>query len=325
MKYLVTGAAGFIGSSLVDFLLKQGCEVAGLDNFVTGQREFIVDALKNPKYKLFEVDLFDFEKTKDVFAKAKPDVVIHLAANADVRFGLEHPRKDLEQGTTVTFNVLESARLAGAKKIAYSSTGSVYGEPTVFPTPENCPFPIQTSLYAASKLSGEALLQAYAEGYGIKGYIFRFVSILGDRYTHGHIYDFAQKILKDPTAIEVLGNGKQRKAYLNIKDCLAAIWHILGTQNEKINIFNLGPDEHINVDESLDIITKHMGVSPERKYTGGERGWVGDSPFIFLDCSKLKNTGWSAKHNAKDSVQETLSYLLENKWVLDRRPAGETK
>ncbi len=321
MKVLVTGAAGFIGSNLVDFLLSKDCEVCGLDNFSTGQKEFLEGALKHKNFDLHEVDLFDFEHTRKIFMEFKPDTVIHLAANADVRFGLEHPRRDLEQGTIVTFNVLESARLSGAAQFAYSSTGSVYGEPEIFPTPETCPFPVQTSLYAASKLAGEALIQSYAEGYGIQGFIFRFVSILGDRYTHGHIYDFARKILASPESIEVLGNGKQKKAYLNIKDCTSAIWHLLGKCEDKINIYNLGPDEYVNVDQSLDVICKVMKVNPERKYTGGERGWIGDSPFIFLDCTKLKNTGWKAKHTVRDSVEETLNYLLKNQWVLDRRPA----
>lgn len=319
MKFLVTGAAGFIGSSLTDFLLEKGNEVCGLDNFSTGQKEFLSTAQKNQKFTLHEVDLLDFEKTCSIAKAFAPDVAVHLAANADVRFGLNHPKKDLEQGTIVTFNVLEAARLAGAKKFAYSSTGSVYGEPEQIPTPEDCPFPIQTSLYAASKVAGECLIQAYAEGYGMKGYIFRFVSILGERYTHGHVYDFAKKLLANPERIEILGNGKQRKAYLNIKDCVRAIWHVITTQNEKINIFNLGPDEYINVDQSLSLICERMKVNPERQYAGGERGWVGDNPFIFLDCTKLKNTGWKAQYSLKESVQETLEYLLKNKWVLERR------
>jgi UDP-glucose 4-epimerase len=318
-KIAITGAAGFIGSNLCDYLLSQNHEVLGLDNFSTGQKEFLVKALDNQNFKFEEVDLVDFEKTKSILTSFKPEIVFHLAANADVRFGLEHPRKDLEQGTIVTFNVLEAARLAGVKKFAYSSTGSVYGEPDVFPTPENAPFPIQTSLYAASKLAGEALIQAYAEGYGIKGYVFRFVSILGERYTHGHIFDFANKILKNSSAIEVLGDGKQQKAYLYVGDCVRALWHVVSTQNEKINVFNLGPDEYVNVDQSLDVICSVMKANPKRNYTGEKRGWIGDSPFIFLDCKKLKSTGWKAEKTIRQSVETTLKYLLENKWVLERR------
>lgn len=319
MKVLVTGAAGFIGSNLCDYLLEQSCQIIGCDNFVTGQKQFLEKAQQNKKFSFFEVDLFDLTKTKDIFSKVKPDAVIHLASNADVRFGLNHPSKDLEQGTIVTFNVLEAARLAGVKKFAFSSTGSVYGEPDVFPTPENCPFPIQTSLYAAGKVAAEALVQAYAEGYGMQGYIFRFVSILGERYTHGHIFDFANKIRANPNEIEVLGNGEQRKAYLYIGDCVRAIWHVLTKCNDKINIYNLGPEEYINVNQSLDVICKVMGASPKRKYTGGERGWVGDSPFIFLDCARLRATGWKAEKTIRESVELTLQYLLKNPWVLEAR------
>lgn len=319
MNVLITGAAGFIGSNLCDYLLDKGCHVTGLDNFSTGQREFLETAVAHPKFKLVEVDLADFEKTRDAIKSAKPGIVVHLAANADVRFGLEHPRRDLERGTLVTFNVLESARLAGVKKFAFSSTGSVYGEPEIFPTPENAPFPVQTSLYAAAKLAAEGLIQAYAEGYGMKGYIFRFVSILGERYTHGHVYDFCNKLRHDPENIEVLGDGKQTKAYLYIGDCLNAIWHVLSTQENKINIFNLGPDEYINVDQSLDVICRVLSVSPQRNYTGGKRGWTGDSPFIFLDCSKLRSTGWRPTRSITESVEATIKYLLQNEWLLTRR------
>jgi UDP-glucose 4-epimerase len=249
----------------------------------------------------------------------KPDIVVHLAANADVRFGLNHPRKDLEQGTIASFNVLEAARLAGAKKFAFASTGSVYGEPEIFPTPETCPFPVQTSLYASAKLAVEGLIQSYAEGYGLKGYIFRFVSILGERYTHGHVFDFVSMLKKNPAEIPILGDGKQSKAYLHVEDCVNAIWHVLSTRDDKVNIYNLGPDEHVTVDQSLDVICKVMGVSPKRKYAGGKRGWIGDSPFIFLDCARLKATGWKAKHTIRDSVELTAKYLLANPWLLESK------
>lgn len=265
------------------------------------------------------MDLAHFESVRDLLGQVKPDIVVHLAANADVRFGLEHPRKDLEQGTLVTFNVLEAARLAGVKKFAFSSTGSVYGEPEIFPTPETAPFPVQTSLYAAAKLAAEALIQAYAEGYGMQGYIFRFVSILGERYTHGHVFDFCIKLKNDPHSIEVLGDGKQTKAYLHVSDCVSAIWHVLQNCNDKINIYNLGPDEYINVDQSLDVICRVMGVQPQRRYTGGKRGWTGDSPFIFLDCKKLKATGWKSTRTIPESVESTIKYLLDSAWLLSRR------
>jgi UDP-glucose 4-epimerase len=315
MKILVTGAAGFIGSSLVDRLLAEGHSVVGIDNFSTGRREFLAEALENPNFKLFERDLFELSSFEGAMT---PEIsqVYHLAANADVKDGLLHPRKDLEQNTIVTWNVLESMRKHGVKKIGFSSTGSVYGEAAVIPTPEACPFPIQTSLYGASKLAGEALISAYAEGYGMKATIYRFVSILGERYTHGHVFDFLKALQKDPSQLRVLGNGKQRKSYLYIQDCIDAI--LLTSRKETarpVEVYNLGTDEYVDVDASIEVICKELGVSPKKNYTGGERGWVGDNPFIFLDCAKLREAGWKPKQTIRDSVRLTIKYLLANPWV----------
>src|SRR6185295_1105497 len=210
LHYFVTGCAGFIGSNLVDRLLEGGHEVTGYDNVSTGLREFLTDALQSPRFKLIEADLLDTNRLTSAMHGA--DFVFHLAANADVRHGTERPSRDLEQNTFATFNVLEAMRHNGVRRIGFSSTGSIYGEPEVFPTPETCPFPVQTSLYGASKLACEGLISAYVTGFGFQGYIFRFVSILGERYTHGHVFDFFAKLLANPHQIEVLGNGKQRKS-----------------------------------------------------------------------------------------------------------------
>src|SRR5467141_3262952 len=207
MRCFVTGAAGFIGSSLVDRLLAFGHSVVGYDNFSTGQRRFLEGASRSPQFRLAEGDLLDNDALRSAIAGS--DMVFHLAANADVRFGTHHPFKDIEQNTIATYNVLEAMRANAIKRIAFSSTGSVYGEATVFPTPEDAPFPIQTSLYAASKIAGEAMVQAYCEGFGFEGYIFRFVSILGERYTHGHVFDFYKQLMADSTRLRVLGDGNQ--------------------------------------------------------------------------------------------------------------------
>ena len=229
--------------------------------------------------------------------------MFHLAANADVRFGTDHPRKDLEQNTIATYNVLEAMRANGIKRIAFSSTGSVYGEATVFPTPENAPFPVQTSLYGTSKLAAEGLISSYCEGFGFQGYIFRFVSILGERYTHGHVFDFYQKLLADPSKLEVLGNGKQRKSYLYVQDCIDAILLAIERATDRVNIFNLGQDEYCEVNESIGWICERLRLKPRLEYTGGERGWIGDNPFIFLDCSRIRALGWTPKlsiHEGRD-------------------------
>jgi UDP-glucose 4-epimerase len=316
-RAFVTGAAGFIGSNLVDRLLAEGVEVVGWDNLSTGQVEFLEEAQRSPRFRLVRGDTLDAPGLSAAMAGC--DVAFHLAANADVRFGTNHPRRDLEQNTIATFNVLEGMRANGIRRVAFSSTGSIYGEPDVFPTPESAPFPIQTSLYGASKLAGEGLLSAYAHGFGFEVYIFRFVSILGERYTHGHVFDFYRKLLADPTRIEVLGNGRQRKSYLYVQDCLSAIFLAMERAHQPVNVFNLGADEFVTVDQSLGYICEALGVTPERAYTGGDRGWIGDSPFIFLDTMRIRALGWKPTLTIREGVLQTLAYLRSQPWVLERR------
>ena len=317
LKCFVTGGAGFIGSNLVDRLLSNGNDVIVYDNFSTGFQEFVNFAGKYKTFKLVRGDLLDIEYLTKSMSGC--DFVFHLAANADVRFGTLHPDKDLKQNTLATFNVLEAMRLNGIKKIVFSSTGSVYGESTVIPTPEDAPFPIQTSFYGASKLACEGLIQAYCEGFGFQSWIFRFVSILGERYTHGHVFDFYKKLLENPDRLDVLGNGKQKKSYLYIQDCIDAILLSIEKSDEKVNIFNLGTDEYCEVNNSIKWICGHLNVSPQLVYSGGDRGWIGDNPFIFLDCSKIRKLGWKPKYTIKEGIIKTLSYLEENKWVMDRQ------
>jgi UDP-glucose 4-epimerase len=317
MRYFVTGCAGFIGSSMTDKLLADGHEVVGFDNLTTGQKEFLEEALKSKNFTLIQADLMDRQVVTD--AMKNIDAVFHFAANADVRFGTNHPHKDLEQNAIATFHVLEAMRANNVKRIAFASTGSVYGEAAVIPTPEHAPFPVQTSLYGASKLAAEGLIQAYCEGFDFQGYIFRFVSILGERYTHGHVYDFYKQLLNDPKNLTVLGNGKQRKSYLYIQDCLDAIMFAMAKATGKINIFNLGTDEYCEVNNSIDWICEYLGVKPEKQYTGGERGWIGDNPFIFLDCARMRDLGWKPKLSIREGVMQTIKYLTENKWVLESR------
>lgn len=317
MKYLVTGCAGFIGSTLVDRLLTEGHQVTGVDNFSTGRQEFLEVALRHPKYRLLEIDLLDLGSLKEVFGGN--DAVFHLAANADVRFGTEHPRRDLEQNTIATYNVLEAMRANGIKRIAFSSTGSVYGEAKVIPTPEDAPFPVQTSLYGASKLAGEGLIAAYCEGFGFESWIFRFVSILGERYTHGHVYDFYKQLRSDPTRLRILGNGKQRKSYLYVQDCIDAILLSMDRAKERVNIFNLGVNDCCEVNDSIGWISEKLGVTPNLEYTGGDRGWIGDNPFIFLDTRKINDLGWSPKLSIREGVLQTVEYLRANEWVFRTR------
>ncbi len=316
-KVIVTGCAGFIGSNLVDRLLKENYQVLGVDNLSTGQIKFIEKPLKNSNFKFIKLDLLNKKKIDKLFIKV--DMIFHFAANADVRFGLLHPRKDLKQNTIVTSNILEVMRKKKIKKIVFCSTGSVYGESKNIPTSENENFPIQTSFYGASKLAGESMIQAYCEAYDIQAWIFRFVSILGQRYTHGHVYDFCKQLFKNKKILKTLGNGYQKKSYLHVEDCINAIFVGLRKAKKKINIFNLGTEEYITVRQSIKILCKYLNVKPKIYYSGGRRGWIGDSPFIFLNVKKIKGLGWKPKYSIKMSLEITIKYLLNNKWVFRKR------
>lgn len=321
-RAFVTGAAGFIGSNLVDRLLGNGAEVAAWDNFSTGQHEFVKSARKHPQFELIQGDNLDLEALSGAMNGC--DFVFHLAANADVRFGFYEPGKDLHQNTIATFNVLEAMRNNGITRIAFSSTGSVYGEATMIPTPEDAPFPIQTSLYGASKLAGEGLIQAYCGGFGFEGYLFRFVSILGERYTHGHVFDFFKQLVQDPTRLRVLGDGNQRKSYLYVQDCVSAMLHVIDRQTPKMakqgcEVYNLGANEYCTVKDSVSWICARLGVSPKLEFTGGERGWIGDNPFIFLDTQKVRTTGWLPALSIRESIERTIDWLQANSWVFEKR------
>jgi UDP-glucose 4-epimerase len=289
MKALVTGAAGFIGSNLVDRLLFTGHTVTGFDNFSTGREEFLTGALRSPAFRLCHADILD----TDLLASAMRgcDTVFHLAANADVRHGVEHPRKDLEQNTIGTASVLEAMRLRGVRRIAFASTGSVYGEAAVIPTPEDAPFPVQTSLYGASKLAAEGLITAYAEAFGIQAWVFRFVSILGERYTHGHVFDFYRQLREHPERLDVLGDGTQRKSYLYVQDCLDAVLLALGKADARVNILNLGTDEYCRVTDSVRWICEHLRL---------------------LDCSRMRALGWRPALGIRDGIVRTLEYLARH-------------
>ena len=311
MRAFVTGAAGFIGSNLVDRLLGLGHDVTGYDNFSTGVEANLTQAQTQAKFTLVHGDVLDEASLQK--AMAGHDTVFHLAANADVRFGTEHPRRDLEQNTIATYNVLEAMRLSGAKRIAFSSTGSIYGEPQVFPTPEDAPFPVQTSLYGASKLACEGLIAAYAEGFGIRGWIFRFVSILGERYSHGHVIDFYHQLRQHPDQLHILGDGLQRKSYLYVQDCVDAVLLAMEKGPERpVNVFNLGTDEYCEVRDSASWICVRMGVNPKITFGGGSRGWIGDSPFIFLDTARIRGLGWKPTLTIRQSVEKTVEFLIDS-------------
>jgi UDP-glucose 4-epimerase len=319
-RVCITGGAGFIGSNLADLLSARGVEVTILDNFHTGRREFVADALRRPGVRLVEGDVLDPRAL--ALALAGCEWVFHLQANADVRRGLEHPRRDLRQNTIATARVLEAMRGRGVRAIVFASTGSVYGEPRVFPTPEDAPFPVQTSLYGASKLAGEGLIAAYAAGYGMVGVICRFVSILGERYTHGHVYDFHRALRRNPTRLRVLGDGRQEKSYLYVQDCLSAM--LLAAEHHRdqpgAHVYNLGTEETLTVAESAQLIVGQLGLDPRIEYTGGSRGWIGDSPLIRLDTARIRALGWQPRVAIREGVLRTIRWLQDNDYVWRERP-----
>jgi UDP-glucose 4-epimerase len=317
-RVCITGGAGFIGSNLADLLHGAGVEVVIVDDFRTGRREFINGLVQSSTMTLCEGDVLDEALLCRAFAGC--DWVFHLQANADVRHGLERPRQDLHQNTIATATVLEAMRTARVSKIAFASTGSVYGEPEVFPTPEDAPFPLQTSLYGASKLAGEGMIGAYAHGFGFTGVVFRFVSILGERYTHGHVYDFYRALKYDPSRLRILGDGRQEKSYLYVGDCVRAMHTAVAAHESRpgeIGVYNLGTDETVIVNDSIGLICDHLGVKPTLEYAGGRRGWAGDSPLIHLDCSRMRSLGWSPTLTIRESVVRTLEWFDANPYAFD--------
>lgn len=322
-KYLVTGGAGFIGSHIVNSLLAKGHQVIVYDNFSTGKHEFINDAKSDKSFELVVGDLLDDRLLEKTLRGC--DAVYHMAANADIRNGLVSPYRDIEQNTIATFNLLEAMRKNNVRRIIFASSAAALGEPEVFPTPESCAVPVQTSLYEASKMACEGLISSYCEGYNFEGYSFRFVSLLGPRYPHGHVFDFVKQLKHDPSILRVLGDGSQRKSYMNIHDCLDAIFLVAEKKRTAMNVkhnyqvYHLGNPDYIRVSDSIRLICDQMGLDPKIEYSGGDRGWIGDNPFVFLDVSKMQEEGWVPKHSIEDSVRNTVDWLTDNSWIMDDR------
>lgn len=317
MRCLVTGAAGFVGSHLVDWLLRCGHEVIGFDNLSTGQRAFLGPALRNTNFSLIVDDLLETEELSPALARC--EAVFHFAANADVRNGSRDQQRDLRQNTIVTSRILEVARKVGVKRFVFASTAAVYGDASVVPTPEDAPFPVQTSFYGASKLAAEGLVAASCAAFGLESHIFRFVSMLGPRYTHGHVFDFFVRLTEDPQRLAILGDGNQRKSYLQVEDAISGVMMAFERVRGGVNIFNVGHDETLTVRESADTICQRLGLLPQREYGTTDRGWVGDTPMIALDCRKLRRLGWRPNVSPREAVIATVDFLRDNPAVVHQR------
>jgi len=309
-KIIVTGGAGFIGSHLVDKLIAGGNEVIVIDNLSSGKMEFIEHHDQDPNFKLVKLDMLELEKLKLAIKGA--DMIYHLAANPDVRLGEQNTKVHLEQNIIVTYNLLEAMRMNKQQNIVFTSTSTVYGEATIIPTPENYGPLIPISLYGASKLACEALITAYCHTFEMRSWIFRFANIVGERGTHGIIVDFINKLKKNPKALEILGDGQQRKSYIHVSDCIDGILFAVNNSDEMANIFNIGSADTINSTQIGELIVKEMGLHGVAfTYTGGNRGWKGDVPRMLLSIDKLQKLGWNPSHNSKSSVIAATRSTLE--------------
>jgi UDP-glucose 4-epimerase len=313
MKYLITGGAGFIGSHIVDRLISQGNNVIVYDNFSTGKELFIQHHKNNPKFHLIKGDVLDQDSLNKSLGGI--DFVFHFAAHADVRSGFEDHDIDHVQNLEATQNVLEAMLKNNIKKIGFPSTSSVYGDAKTHPTPEDAPF-YPTSLYGATKAACESYIYTYASYYDWKAYIFRFVSWIGERYTHGIVCDLMRKLRSNPDCLELLSDGTPRKSSLYVKDGVEAIFTILRKGKEQINVYNLGHTEVLTVDQMVNIILEESGVNPVKKYLGGKRGWKGDNDFVHLDTAKLRKLGWEPKTSIGAGMRKTITYLKERPELL---------
>ena len=309
MKALVTGGAGFIGSHLIDALLEKGYEIVCIDNFSSGKREFIEHNLN--KIEIVEGDLLNRKDVEKALNGC--DIVYHLAANPDVRVGVVNTKTHFDNNIVATYNLLEEMKEKGVNKIAFTSSSTVYGDATIIPTPEDYAPLIPISLYGASKLAAEALICSYCHTFDMEAIIYRFANVVGPRSTHGVIYDFIKKLIKNPDELEILGDGRQRKSYLYIDDCIDAMLFGVEKARERVEIFNIGSEDWIEVKEIADIVAQEMNLKPKYRFTGGidGRGWKGDVKFMRLDISKLKNMGWKPKYGSKEAIRMTTKWLIK--------------
>ena len=307
-RVCVTGGAGFIGSNFVDKLLSEGIQCRIIDNYRTGRPEFVPDGVE-----MFEGDVKDTKLLLRAFDGC--DWVAHFQANPDVRHGLERPFFDLEENGLATARVLDAMRQVSVRRIFFASSASTYGNLQMPFIPEDAPFPIQASLYGASKVYCEGLIGAYCEGFGFTGVVGRWTQVLGERYLHGHAVDLIRKGLADPTRMEILGDGEQRKAGIYVKDLVDAIFTAMkaNDNNPGTHIYNIGTDATFSINESAALICKRMGINPTFEYTGRSNGgWVGDNPIMQLNTEKIKSLGWKPTRTIPEAVLATVEWLLSD-------------
>jgi UDP-glucose 4-epimerase len=306
-RAVVTGGLGAIGSVLVRHLLADGAQVTVLDNLASGRLENLGEERENPAFRFVRMDLLKPGRLRPAVRGATE--LWHLAANPDIRRGTADPRIDFDQGARVTSNVLEAARAESVPWIGFSSSSVVYGWPTVFPTPEEYGPLLPQSQYGANKLACEALLSAYCHSYGMTGSIFRFANVVGPGMTHGITYDFLMKLARDPTRLEVLGDGRQAKSYLWTDDCVAGMLLARDRGARPVGIYNLGSADQLTAMEIARKVVAAFGGKARIETTGGERGWVGDVPRQLLATDKIRALGWVPSRTSARAIDETIPLL----------------
>ncbi len=314
-KVVVTGAAGFIGSHLVDKLLEMKCEVVGIDNLSSGKEEFLRSAKRKKRFKFIKYDLLEDEGLEEYMDGAS--IVFHLAANPDVRIGESNSSVHLEQNVIATYVVLEAMRAMGVPTMVFTSTSTVYGEADKVPTPENYGPLVPISLYGGSKLAAEAMISSYAHTFDMRAVLYRFANVVGPRSTHGVIHDFVEKLKKNPDELEILGaEPGTRKSYVHIEDTIEGIIHGTHVAQERVEIYNIGSEDLIDVKTIADIVSEEMGLKPKYRWTGGVdggRGWKGDVKLMHLDIQKLMSRGWKPKMRSADAVKATVRSIIGKK------------
>lgn len=312
MSILVTGGAGFIGSNLVTRLVQENEETHVLDNLSSGKMESLERLRRNPKFHFHRTDLLQKE---NLAIPSDCKTIYHLAANPEVRIGFSNPELHFTQNIVATFNLLEAARRIDAETLLFASTSTVYGDAQVVPTPEDYAPMEPISMYGASKLACESMMVSYAHTYGIRTIIFRLANIIGADSTHGVIYDFVNKLLKDPSRLEVLGDGTQNKSYLHVSDCVSAF--LVGHKSSRgiVNTFNVGSQDRIEVREIAAAVVDAMQMTGVKiEFTGGVdngRGWKGDVKNMLLDVGKIISAGWQARYGSLEAVKMTARELAQ--------------
>lgn len=309
MRILITGGAGFIGSHLDDALITRGHQLTIVDNLVLGRKENIEHLIGKPNFRFIEADLLDMPKMREIFAEGKFDMVYHLAANSDIQKGGKDPMVDYNLTFNTTFNVLQLLKEFDIKKFFFASTSAIYGETYDVLNEDYGPLK-PVSNYGAGKLASEAFISAFSSTYGIQTWITRFPNVVGERFTHGVIYDFIKKLRNNPEELEVLGNGEQCKPYVYVKDLVEAILYVIDHASEKYNVYMIGSDSRTKVKEIAAMVIEEMGLNAKIRYTGGDRGWVGDVPEFRYDLTKINKLGWTAPHNSNESVRLAIQKAL---------------